>query len=302
MNNLETIKKTKEILFHLLSLKNTNPLQRLTLSESEIIFLCEITKKTFLSEKTLLSLKAPYKLLGDIHGNFQNLLQIFKNEGNPEKTKYLLLGDYVDRGPQSLETICLLFCLKILNKNFYLIRGNHECSGTNRNYSFFKECTYFYNYKIWKLFNEVFDCLPLAAIINKKIFCVHGGLSPSLKKIEEIKKIQRPVKIGVNGLLTDLLWSDPVLDKKGWCNSKRGISYEFGEDVVNKFMENNKLQLIVRAHQFVKNGFFLGRNKKIVTLFSSVNYLGGDGKGGVMVISDKLKVSFRVYEPVEEVE
>ena len=168
----------------------------------------------------------------------------------PPDSNYLFLGDYVDRGKQSLETVCLLLAYKIkYPENFFLLRGNHECAAINRIYGFYDECKRRYNIKLWKLFTECFNCLPVAAIIDDKIFCMHGGLSPELDSIDKIKKITRPTDVPDKGLLCDLLWSDPDADVIGWGDNERGVSFTFGSGIVCDFLKKNDMDLICRAHQ-----------------------------------------------------
>jgi len=167
----------------------------------------------------------------------------------------------VDRGKQSLETICLLLSFKIkYPENFFILRGNHECASINRIYGFYDECKKRYDRKIWKLFGETFNYLPVAAVIEGKIFCTHGGLSPKLFSLEQIQKIQRPTEIPDDGLLCDLLWSDPNNKILGWVENDRGISYIFGIDVVENFLYKFGFDLICRAHQVVEEGYqFFGK-------------------------------------------
>ena len=158
-----------------------------------------------------------FKIVGDIHGQYPDLLRLFDHGKYPPESNYLFLGDYVDRGKYSLETICLLLAYKIkYPKNFFLLRGNHECSSINRIYGFYDECKNLlnkgkrrYNIKLWKIFIDVFNCLPVAAMIEERILCMQGGLSPELQSIEQIKKIEKPTDVPDTGLLCDLLWSDP---------------------------------------------------------------------------------------------
>ena len=126
------------------------------------------------------------------------------------KANYLFLGDYVDRGKQSLEVVCLLFAYKIkYPENFFLLRGNHECAGINRIYGFYDECRRRYSVKMWKQFCNAFNCLPCTAVIDDKIICMHGGLSPELSQMEQIANINRPCDVPDTGLLCDILWADP---------------------------------------------------------------------------------------------
>ena len=163
--------------------------------------------------------------------------------------------DFVDRGKNGLECICLLLAYKIkYPENFFLLRGNHECASINRIYGFYDECKRRYSVKLWKTFQELFNSLPLAAVVDGKIFCIHGGLSPDIESPDDLKRVARPVDVPDTGLLCDTLWSDPDRDITGWAENDRGVSYTFGADVVRRFLEKNDLDLIVRAHQVVEDG------------------------------------------------
>ena len=134
-------------------------------------------------------------------------------------------------------------------ENFFMLRGNHECASINRIYGFYDECKRRYSIKLWKQFQELFNALPLAALVEAKIFCIHGGLSPDMESPDDLKRVARPVDVPDTGLLCDTLWSDPDKDISGWAENDRGVSYTFGADVVERFLERNELDLIVRAHQ-----------------------------------------------------
>jgi serine/threonine-protein phosphatase PP1 catalytic subunit len=154
-------------------------------------------------------------ILGDIHGQYYDLLRLFEYGGFPPEANYLFLGDYVDRGKQSLETICLLLAYKIkYPENFFVLRGNHECASINRIYGFYDECDRFtylgkrrYNIKLWKTFTDCFNCLPIAAIIDEKIFTMHGGLSPDLQSMEQIRRVMRPTDVPDTGKLLLIDWT-----------------------------------------------------------------------------------------------
>ena len=139
-----------------------------------------------------------HQICGDIHGQYYDLLRLFEYGGFPPEANYLFLGDYVDRGKQSLETICLLLAYKIkYPENFFVLRGNHECASINRIYGFYDECKRRYNIKLWKTFTDCFNCLPIAAIIDEKIFTMHGGLSPDLNSMEQIRRVMRPTDVSL---------------------------------------------------------------------------------------------------------
>ena len=181
------------------------------LKNAEITAICHRARECFLSQPALLELDAPVKIVGDVHGQYTDLIRMFEMCGFPPSSNFLFLGDYVDRGKQSLETILLLLCYKLkYPENFFLLRGNHECANVTRVYGFYDECKRRCNVKIWKTFIDTFNTLPVAAIVAGKIFCVHGGLSPALDHMDDIRNIARPTDVPDYGLLNDLLWSDPA--------------------------------------------------------------------------------------------
>jgi serine/threonine-protein phosphatase PP1 catalytic subunit len=204
------------IIDRLLEVRGSRPGKQVQLLEQEIRFLCTKAREIFISQPILLELEAPIKvstrpssisrilvtdtsrlqICGDIHGQYYDLLRLFEYGGFPPEANYLFLGDYVDRGKQSLETICLLLAYKIkYPENFFILRGNHECASINRIYGFYDECKRRYNIKLWKTFTDCFNCLPIAAIIDEKIFTMHGGLSPDLNSMEQIRRVMRPTDV-----------------------------------------------------------------------------------------------------------
>ncbi|XP_072383562.1 serine/threonine-protein phosphatase PP1-beta-like [Diabrotica undecimpunctata] len=280
--------------------RESKKIKYITISESDIKALCFKSISIFMSQPMLLELEAPIKVCGDIHGQFLDLLKLFGFGGFPPDSNYLFLGDYVDRGKQSVEVICLLLAYKIkYPENFFLLRGNHEASAVCKIYGFFDECKRRYSTKIFKLFTDVFNTLPVAAIIDDKIFCCHGGLSPDLLHIGQIRNIQRPVDIPIQGLLCDLLWSDPSTEP-GWTDNDRGVSFSFGPDVINKFLRKHDFDLICRGHQVVEDGYEFFAQRKLITIFSAPNYCGTfDNAGALMSINENLLCSFQILEPTK---
>lgn len=270
-----------------------------------ILFVCSKVRETLLSQPTLLNLEPPVNIVGDIHGQFLDLLRFFEVGGFPPEGTYLFLGDYVDRGTMGIECAMLLMCYKLrYPNNFFMLRGNHECTSISRIYGFYEECKrrYTKTLKPWRKFNEVFDVLPFAAIVGDRIFCTHGGLSPELESLQQIIDIQRPTDVPDEGLLCDLLWADPDPDVDEWEPSDRGVSFVFGAAVVEKFLEDNGFDLFVRAHQVVEDGyeFFPHDGRKLVTVFSAANYCGQFDNAGAMLIVDKEMIcSFHVMCPIE---
>ncbi|XAR57420.1 Phosphoprotein phosphatase [Bertholletia excelsa] len=278
------------------------PGKQVQLSESEIRQLCVLSREIFMQQPNLLELEAPIKICGDIHGQYSDLLRLFEFGGLPPESNYLFLGDYVDRGKQSLETICLLLAYKIrYPENFFLLRGNHECASVNRIYGFYDECKRRFNVRLWKVFADCFNCLPVAALIDEKILCMHGGLSPDLHDLDQIKSLQRPTDVPETGLLCDLLWSDPSKDVKGWGMNDRGVSYTFGPDKVKEFLEKHDLDLVCRAHQVVEDGYEFFADRRLVTIFSASNYCGEfDNAGAMMSVDETLMCTFQILKPAEK--
>jgi len=269
--------------------------------------ICIQTRSIFQSESALLEIDAPMKIVGDIHGQYFDLLRLFELGGFPNEadSRYIFLGDYVDRGSHSLEVILLLFCYKIKMRNdFYLLRGNHECGSINRIYGFFDECKRRFpdgGIRLWKTFTDVFNYLPVAAIIDEKIFCMHGGLSPQIMKrnsLQQIANIKRPTDVPDRGLLCDLLWADPDPYIDTWGPNDRGVSYTFGAAVLNQFLTIHDMDLICRAHQVVEDGYEFFGDRTLVTIFSAPNYCNEfDNAGAIMSVDDTLMCSFHVLKP-----
>ncbi|XP_075477812.1 serine/threonine-protein phosphatase PP1 isozyme 3-like isoform X1 [Primulina tabacum] len=290
-----------DIINRLLEVKG-KPGKQVQLSESEIKQLCLQSKEIFLKQPNLLDLEAPIKICGDIHGQYSDLLRLFEYGGLPPKSSYLFLGDYVDRGKQGLETICLLLAYKIkYPENFFLLRGNHECASVNRMYGFYDECKRRFNVRLWKIFTDCFNCLPVAALIDEKILCMHGGLSPDLQDLEQVRNLHRPTDVPETGLLCDLLWSDPSKEVRGWGMNDRGVSYTFGVDKVTEFLHKHDLDLICRAHQVVEDGYEFFADRQLVTIFSAPNYCGEfDNAGAMMSVDETLMCSFQILKQAEQ--
>ncbi|XP_034478236.1 serine/threonine-protein phosphatase PP1 isoform X1 [Drosophila innubila] len=269
------------------------------LDKGVISRLCLQTREEFTKQPMLLKLKAPLNIVGDVHGQFNDLIRIFEICGEPPETNYLFLGDYVDRGKQSLETICLLFAYMLrYPKQVYLLRGNHECASVNKLYGFFDEMKRRYNTKLWRCFVDCFDVLPVAATVNERIFCCHGGLSPHLEQLQQIRELTRPTDVPESGLLCDLLWADLNRTSYGWGANDRGVSISFAEDIVSRFLEANDFDLICRAHEVVEDGYEFFADRKLVTIFSAPNYCGQmKNAGAVMKIDKGLMCSFVILKP-----
>ena len=298
------------IIQRLLDARGSRPGKNVQLTEAEIRGLCLKSREILLSQPMLLELEAPLKICGDIHGQYYDLLRLFEYGGFPPEANYLFLGNYVDLGRQSLETICLLLTYKIkYPENFFLLRGNHECASLNRIHGFYDECKRRYNIRLWKIFTDCFNCLPVAAIIDEKIFCCHGGLSPDLQSMEQIRRILRPTDVPDQGLLRDLLWANPDMEVMGWgenndaieWHSDDGYSFTFGPEIVSKFLAKYDMDFVVRGHQLVEDGYEFFAKRQLVTLFSAPNFKGEfDNAGAMISIDETLRCSFQILKPASD--
>lgn len=204
------------------------------------------------------------------------------------------VGDYVDRGYYSVECVSLVLMLKVRYPGrVTILRGNHESRQITQVYGFYDECVRKYgNAKVWKLFTDLFDYLPLAAMVDERIFCPHGGLSPSLDTVDQILALERTHEVPHEGPLCDLMWSDPD-DRLGWGISPRGAGYTFGLDISEKFSRENSFEVIVRAHQLVMEGFAWFHNERLVTVFSAPNYCYRCGNlAAIMEVDKSLSSNF----------
>ncbi|CEG64477.1 Putative Serine/threonine-protein phosphatase [Rhizopus microsporus] len=268
------------------------------LTEEQALFILEKGTDILKTEPNLLEVGAPITVCGDIHGQYYDLMKLFEVGGDPANTTYLFLGDYVDRGYFSIEAswvyiylikwcVLYLWSLKMWYPNtFFLLRGNHECRHLTDYFTFKIECRHKYTEKVYDACMESFCSLPLAAIMNKQFLCIHGGLSPELQTLDDLKKIDRFREPPTHGLMCDLLWADP-LEEFGQektnelfvHNHVRGCSYFFSYHAACQFLERNNLLSIIRAHEAQDAGYRMYRKSKttsfpsVMTIFSAPNYL-----------------------------
>ena len=207
------------------------------LKEQEVKFLIEKSKEIFAEEKNVQEVPCPVTVCGDIHGQFYDFLELFRIGGRIPHTNYLFMGDYVDRGYYSVESVSLLLCLKVrYPRRIFLTRGNHESRQVTQAYGFYDECIRKYeNPEIWKYFTDLFDFLPFTTLVEGRIFCLHGGLSPEISTLDGARLIDRFQEVPHEGSMCDLLWSDPDT-LVGFGPSLRGAGHIFGENVIKRIL------------------------------------------------------------------
>jgi len=306
MKALNTMKKAEEldvdgVIDKCLEARGQKPGKLVQSTEGQMKALNTACREVYMSQSALLELEAPLKICGDIHGQYHDLLRLFEYGGFPPESNYIFLGDYVDRGKQSLETITLMFAYKAkFPENFFTLRGNHECASITRIYGFYDECKRRYNIKMWKQFCDVFNTMPVCGLIDEKIMCMHGGLSPEITNMDQVRRLVRPTDVPDTGIICDLLWADPDKDIAGWAENDRGVSFIFGPDVVTSFLQKQDMDLVCRAHQVVEDGYEFFAKRQLITLFSAPNYCGEfDNAGAMMSIDETLMCSFKVLKPVK---
>ncbi|OHT09107.1 Serine/threonine-protein phosphatase PP1 [Tritrichomonas foetus] len=271
------------------------------MKEDDILSLISQTIEKLKDEPAVLNIEGEFNVVGDIHGNLDALLRFFDSLNYPPYSSYLFLGDYVDRGSNSAEVLFILFSLKILfPRNVYLLRGNHECESLTTQYEFRKECEATLGKKVYQKIIESFNYLPIAAILNKTIFCVHGGISPDLKSREDINKITKTYEDPVSGIVGDLLWTDFEDYVEGFEDNDRGCGYACGEDAVSDFLKNCEFSLILRSHQLCDNGYLwpFGDDGHCLTIFGSDDYMGRVNDAAVAIVRPNNEIENKVYHPL----
>ena len=274
------------------------------ISEQEVHALCNKAREILGSDPNVISLSAPVTVCGDIHGQHYDLQELFAVGGDAPSTSYVFMGDFVDRGYYSVETFLLLLALKVRYPHrITLLRGNHESRQITQIYGFYDECLRKYGTaSVWESCTELFDYLSLAAVVDGRVMCVHGGLSPSVGTLDQIQAIERKLEVPHEGPMCDLLWSDPD-DIEGWGMSPRGAGYLFGVDVATQFCHNNALDRVARAHQLVMEGYKWHFDERVCTVWSAPNYCYRCGNvAAIMAINEAGGHEFITYNaaPKEE--
>lgn len=289
------------------------------LSEMELTELCNVIPDIFLEDSIIvdLDLSTPLYVIGDLFGQFGDLLRMFKLLGHPPDARFLFLGNYVDRGNRSIETLAYIYALKLkFPKHVYILRGNHECQYVAEDYGFYKECTSRFTAKLWPIVIRTFNYLPVIAIIEEKVFCCHSGMSPNiqLKDISSLHKfrfylekgISRPVETTANVLVTHYTWSLPDPDIKDWDENPAGLGYLYGPSVVEDFCQKVGIQFIIRSNEYLEKGYEYSFSGKLLSIFSAPNYLGTFPNDGALVqltkdpVTQEIKRQIKVVKPIME--
>jgi len=275
------------------------------LPENDLKLLCQRVKDLLVEESNVQPVTAPVTVCGDIHGQFYDLLELFKVGEEVPTTSYVFMGDFVDRGYNSVETFTILMLLKArYPANITLLRGNHESRQITQVYGFYEECQRKYgNANAWKYCTEVFDYLNVAAVIDGRVLCVHGGLSPDIITLDHMRLIDRKQEIPHEGAFCDLMWSDPE-DIEDWSVSPRGAGWLFGSRVTAEFCDMNGLELVCRAHQLVQEGFkYMFPQQNLVTVWSAPNYCYRCGNvAAILQFDENLHRNFLLFNEVPESE
>eukprot|EP01098_Paradermamoeba_levis_P004899 TRINITY_DN2088_c0_g1_i4.p1 TRINITY_DN2088_c0_g1~~TRINITY_DN2088_c0_g1_i4.p1 ORF type:complete len:506 (+),score=176.15 TRINITY_DN2088_c0_g1_i4:153-1670(+) len=258
--------------------------------------------KILAAEPTLVEIDAPLTVVGDIHGQYYDLLKLIEVGGHPKETRYLFLGDYVDRGSFSIECVLLLYAFKIsYPTTFFLLRGNHECRHLTEYFTFKEECRRKYNLDVYETCMDSFDALPLGALMNGQFLCIHGGISPDIVTLDDIRSIDRFKEPPQSGPMCDILWADPMenfsaeIEFDFEFNDVRGCSYFFSYQAACKFLDSNNLLSIIRAHEAQDAGYKMHLKNQstdfpsVITIFSAPNYLDAyNNKGAILRYSDNV--------------
>jgi len=273
------------------------------LSENDMKQLCDIVVEFLLEESNVQPVASPVTICGDIHGQFYDLKELFRTGGHLPDTHYVFMGDFVDRGYYSLETFSYLIALKAKYPDkITLLRGNHESRQITTVYGFYDEAHQKYgSANVWKYCCRVFDYLTLAALVDGKVLCVHGGLSPDLRTLDQIRTIPRAQEIPHDGPFCDLMWSDPE-DIETWQVSPRGAGWIFGSKVTTEFVKMNRLELICRAHQLVQEGYkYMFPDKNLVTVWSAPNYCYRCGNvASILSLDNQLHREYKIFNAVPD--
>jgi len=269
-------------------------------SPCDVKFIINEVTSVFKSENMLMEINSPMVVVGDIHGHIFDLFRIIQTVGGPSETKFLFLGDIVDRGEFSIETCIFIYLMKaVYPKNVFMIRGNHEFSSMCRSFGFANEINRLYNDEsIFEEFMKSFSFMPIAARIDHKYICLHGGIGPNVFSLLQMQSIERPLTDFTEAIPNSILWSDPAPSSIGFEQSTRGCGFLFGEDALYSFLTQTESKCLIRGHECVMDGVEFLFNESLITVFSASNYCGSsNNKSGILQINGNALNPIR-FEPL----
>ncbi|KAH7728827.1 Protein R13A5.11 [Aphelenchoides avenae] len=278
-------------------------INRVKYTVEEVEAVVDKASEIFASENTLVEVRAPVIICGDVHGQFNDLRNMFLLMGRPPAQRYLFLGDYVDRGAMSVECILLLMAYKIAYPDrIYLLRGNHECCRVNKRYGFYEECQRRFpgqeSDMIYAQFQRAFNNLSVGALVEQKILCMHGGLSPNIETLDDIRAQQKPIRNPFIGAINDMLWADPEPNIDFWRLSSRGSGFCFGAKATEEMCKKLGVDLILRAHQLCMDGFWSYHDKRLMTIFSAPAYCNlFRNAGAALKVDENLRCQLVAFVP-----
>ena len=269
----------------------------MAISEQTAQYLADQTRKLLMKEPILLEISGPINVIGDVHGQIDDLMRIFMSAGRPPGSRYLFLGDLVDRGHFSFEIVCLLFAMKLSYPDaIYFVRGNHETVEMSYDFGFYSECRKKSSLKVFKAIHRAFDCFSVGAVVNNVFLCVHGGLSMRMRTLDSLRSMTKPYEI--DSLIDDILWSDPVhsdIETTGYHDSSRGNTFHYGREFTERFLQENGLIMIIRGHEMVHDGYeFPFPGKQVLTVFSASSYMKEANKAAYVSITTGNKYAITV--------
>eukprot|EP00826_Nyctotherus_ovalis_P053963 TRINITY_DN7045_c0_g1_i2.p1 TRINITY_DN7045_c0_g1~~TRINITY_DN7045_c0_g1_i2.p1 ORF type:complete len:408 (+),score=108.29 TRINITY_DN7045_c0_g1_i2:849-2072(+) len=299
--------------------------------KEDIITLARECIEVVKTQSTLLRVKVPVKVFGDFHGQYQDMMRFFDlwrgpveamHGGDIESYDYLFLGDYIDRGSNSLEVICLLMALKVkFPGQIHLLRGNHEDISINQAFGFAEECEERLDddlndeYSVFQTINELFDWLPLAGVIEDQILCLHGGIGSVMQKLSDLENLRRPLQVihevrtFEQQLVIDVLWSDPtdndeemgIQEDNARDPNNTGFIVKYGPDRVESFLQNNGLCMIIRGHECVMDGIERFAKGQLITVFSATDYCGKHkNAGGALFLQKDYEIVPMLIYPLDK--
>lgn len=302
MRKITTKEVAETILEQILFLKCQRPGTNAKMRDLFVTKLVDDSQKYFFEDATILHLEPPVVVVGGLFGYFYDLLTMFETFGHPPAHVYVFLGDVIGKGPQSLETILMLLCYKVLYpNNIYIIRGYNEIEIVNARLRFKTQVTNRYSVELWNKFNKLFGYFPLGAVLADQILLISSGISNEYPSLDELAQLDKPIDIGKSGPLFDLLSSIPDHMLNDWCDIHRSKILSFGINPVKEFCQTNNLKMIIRSHTIVDDGFEfpLGGDEAFLTISTIPSYDGRIEKTGMILeIDNTLKIEFRTIRPI----